>query len=94
MKDFSELISVRRSHRKFTEEAVSEDDLRLIVRAGLIAPSSKGLHACEFVVVRDGKTIGQNCGYFEFTDDLKVTDIITITGYHQDKPMYQQFTDT
>ena len=59
MKDFSELISVRRSHRKFTEEAVSEDDLRLIVRAGLIAPSSKGLHACEFVVVRDGKTIGQ-----------------------------------
>jgi len=53
------LISVRRSHRKFTEEAVSEDDLRLIVRAGLIAPSSKGLHACEFVVVRDGKTIGQ-----------------------------------
>ncbi len=59
MKDFSELISVRRSHRKFTEEAVSEDDLRLIARAGLIAPSSKGLHACEFVVVRDGKTIGQ-----------------------------------
>ena len=53
------MISVRRSHRKFTEEAVSEDDLRLIVRAGLIAPSSKGLHACEFVVVRDGKTIGQ-----------------------------------
>ena len=42
----------------------------------------------------NGKTIGQNCGYFEFTDDLKVTDIITITGYHQDKPMYQQFTDT
>ena len=59
MENFKELISVRRSHRKFSEEVVSDDDVQCIVRAGLIAPSSKGLHACEFVVVRDGKVIGQ-----------------------------------
>ena len=58
MKDFSELITVRRSHRKFTEEAVSDDALRMIMRAALMAPSSKGLHSYEFVTVRDAKKIG------------------------------------
>ncbi|MBQ8969505.1 MAG: nitroreductase family protein [Bacteroidaceae bacterium] len=53
MKDFSELITLRRSHRKFTDEPVGEDDLRLVMRAGLMAPSSKGLHSYEFVTVSD-----------------------------------------
>lgn len=58
MKDFCELITVRRSHRKFTEEAVSEDDLKLLHRASLMAPSSKGLHSYEFVTVMDKKQLG------------------------------------
>lgn len=53
MKDFSELISVRRSHRKFTDEQVSDEQLRMVMRAALMAPSSKGLHSYEFVTVRD-----------------------------------------
>lgn len=53
MKDFSELISVRRSHRKFTEEPVSEEQLRLVMRSALMAPSSKGLHSYAFVTVTD-----------------------------------------
>lgn len=59
MKNFSELISIRRSHRKFTDEPVSDEQLQLVLRAALMAPSSKGLHACEMVVVRDGRTIAQ-----------------------------------
>lgn len=58
MNDFSELITVRRSHRKFTDEAVGEEQLRSIMRAALMAPSSKGLHSYEFVTVTDPKTIG------------------------------------
>lgn len=53
MKDFCELIAVRRSHRKFTEEAVSEETLKLLHRAALMAPSSKGLHSYEFVTVME-----------------------------------------
>ena len=53
MEDFSNLLSVRRSHRQFTDEPVGEEALTAILRAGLIAPSSKGLHGYEFVVVTD-----------------------------------------
>jgi len=39
--------------RQFTDELLSGDDVRLLLRAGLMAPSSKGLHSYEFIVVED-----------------------------------------
>ena len=57
MNSFSELIGIRRSHRKFTDEPVDADSLRLIMRSALMAPSSKGLHSYEFVVVSDKEQI-------------------------------------
>ncbi len=59
MNSFSELIAVRRSHRKFTDEPVSEEDLKCILRAGLMAPSSKGLHSSEFIVVKEPRTLAR-----------------------------------
>lgn len=50
--DFDKLIAQRRSIRKFTEEQLSEDELRLLMRAALMAPSSKGTHSYEFYVVQ------------------------------------------
>ena len=50
---FSELIKTRRSMRQFTDELLSGDDVKLLLRAGLMAPSSKGMHSYEFVVVED-----------------------------------------
>lgn len=51
--DFEKLIAQRRSIRKFTEEQLTEDELRLLLRAALMAPSSKGTHSYEFYVVQD-----------------------------------------
>ncbi|MBQ7460930.1 MAG: nitroreductase family protein [Bacteroidaceae bacterium] len=53
MENFSELIKTRRSMRQFTDELLSGDEVKLLLRAGLMAPSSKGLHSYEFVVVED-----------------------------------------
>ncbi|MBQ7571685.1 MAG: nitroreductase family protein [Bacteroidaceae bacterium] len=53
MKDFSELITMRRSHRKFTEEPVGEEQLKCLMRSALMAPSSKGMHSYAFVTVTD-----------------------------------------
>lgn len=39
--------------RKFTDDPVSAEDIRLLLRAGLMAPSSKGMHSYEFVTVDD-----------------------------------------
>ena len=51
--DFKDLVQQRRSHRKFTGEEVSADDVKTILRAGLMAPTSKGQRAWQFVVVDD-----------------------------------------
>ena len=53
MKDFKALVQTRRSHRKFTPEEIDADDVRLILRAALMSPTSKGQRAWQFVVVDD-----------------------------------------
>ena len=53
MTDFKDLVQLRRSHRKFTNEEIDAEDLRLILRAGLMSPTSKGQRAWQFVVVED-----------------------------------------
>ena len=53
MEKFSELISVRRSIRQFTDEPLTAEEVRMLLRAALISPSSKGSHSYEFVVVEE-----------------------------------------
>ena len=55
--DFKDLAQMRRSHRKFTEEAVSKDDIKLILRSALMSPTSKGQRNWQFVVVEDKEKI-------------------------------------
>ena len=43
--------------RQFTDETLSGDDVKLLLRAGLMAPSSKGLNSYEFVVVENKSMI-------------------------------------
>ncbi len=51
MTNFKDLAQLRRSHRKFTEQEIDADDVKLILRAALMAPTSKGQRAWQFVVV-------------------------------------------
>ena len=44
---------MRRSHRKFTEQEIDGEDVKLILRAALMSPTSKGQRAWQFVVVDD-----------------------------------------
>ena len=57
MTDFKDLAQLRRSHRKFTEQEIDADDVKLILRAALMAPTSKGQRAWQFVVVDDPQDI-------------------------------------
>ena len=51
MTDFKDLAQMRRSHRKFTKEEIDADDVKLILRAGLMSPTSKSQRAWHFVLV-------------------------------------------
>ena len=53
MTDFKTLVQTRRSHRKFSDEKVDAEHVRLILRAALMAPTSKSCRAWHFIVVED-----------------------------------------
>lgn len=57
MEQFSELARNRRSHRKFTDEKVTEEQLQVLLDAALMAPTSKGMHSYSFCVVENSATL-------------------------------------
>jgi nitroreductase len=57
MNNFSELITNRRSMRKFTGEKLSLEDVVSIMKAALISPTSKRSNSWQFIVVDDKETL-------------------------------------
>ena len=53
MDKFSNLIAIRRSMRKFTEEKLTEEEKKTILRAALISPTAKNNRGWEFVAIDD-----------------------------------------
>lgn len=53
MENFSELIKNRRSMRKFTGEELSQEQVVTLLKAGLMAPTSKRSNSWQFIVVDD-----------------------------------------
>lgn len=53
MNDFHEMLVNRHSIRKYTAEPLDADQVRLILEAALMAPSSKSGRPWQFVVVED-----------------------------------------
>ncbi len=54
--EFQEVIKSRRTIRKFTDEDVSEEDIRKIIETGMLAPSAGNTQSWEFIIVRDKTT--------------------------------------
>lgn len=53
MENLHELLINRRSIRRYTNAPVDADDVRLILEAGLMAPTSKNARSWQFVVVEE-----------------------------------------
>lgn len=53
MGNFHELLVNRRSIRRYTSEEVSAENVKLILEAALMAPTSKSTRAWQFIVVED-----------------------------------------
>lgn len=59
MKSFHDLLFNRRSIRKYTDEEIAADDVKTILQAALVSPSSKGKMPWQFVAVDDKATLEQ-----------------------------------
>ena len=46
-------IRIRRSVREFTNEEISDSDIKKIIEAGICAPSARNQQPWEFIVIRD-----------------------------------------
>ncbi|MCM1028322.1 MAG: nitroreductase family protein [Pseudoflavonifractor sp.] len=57
MKSFHDLITERRSIRRYTSEPIDPDDVRLILEAALMAPTSKSSRSWQFVCIDDRDTL-------------------------------------
>ena len=62
MKDFASLIKNRRSTRKFTDQLLTPEQVAAILKAGLMAPSSKRKNPWQFVVVEDKEMLRRLAG--------------------------------
>jgi nitroreductase len=59
MKCFAELVKERRSTRKFTDQLILPEEVELLLKAGLMSPSSKRSTPWQFVVVEDKEMLGK-----------------------------------
>ncbi|MDR0961532.1 MAG: nitroreductase family protein [Mediterranea sp.] len=59
MENLSELLKQRRSMRKFTDEELTQEQVVALLKAALMAPTSKGQHSWEFMVVDDKELLQQ-----------------------------------
>lgn len=55
--NFHDLIVKRRSIRRYTAEPIAAESVKLILEAGLLAPTSKSSRAWRFVAVEDKETL-------------------------------------
>jgi len=57
--DALEAILSRRSIRKFTSEPVTDEEIEIMLRAGMSAPSSGNAQPWHFIVIRDHATLDE-----------------------------------
>lgn len=62
MESFSELIKARRSMRKFTDEELAQEQVVTLMKAALMAPTSKRSNAWQFIVVDDRQKLKELSG--------------------------------
>ncbi|MBD5233475.1 MAG: NAD(P)H nitroreductase [Bacteroidales bacterium] len=55
--DLHELLLRRHSIRRYTDKPIDPEDVKTILEAGLLAPSSKNARSWQFVVVEDRDTL-------------------------------------
>ena len=60
--DFHQLLLERHSIRRYTDEPVDGDDVKTILEAALLAPTSKSARPWQFVVVEDKDTLAALAG--------------------------------
>ena len=55
--EFLDMLKKRRSIRQYTEEKITEEQLQMVINAGLLSPSSRSIRPWELIVVQNKDTL-------------------------------------
>ena len=58
--DLLDVMLKRRSVRKYTDEEIPREKLNKILQAGLLAPTSRNLKPCNFLMIENKETLKKN----------------------------------
>lgn len=82
-----EAINTRRSIRKFTGEIISDEELKVILKAGFQAPSAHNFQPRDYVVVKDKEIIDKIADFHPYAKMLpKAGCGIVVCGDSQKQP--------
>lgn len=85
--DVIEAINTRRSIRKFTGEIISDEELKVILKAGFQAPSAHNFQPRDYVVVKDKEIIDKIADFHPYAKMLpKAGCGIVVCGDSQKQP--------
>lgn len=79
-------METRRSIRHFTEKAVTDEDLKELLRAGQVAPTAVNSHDVRFTVIRDKMDEFTDMiwqGYEKFIESMHLTDTARLARWKQ-----------
>jgi len=74
-----ELFKKRRSIRKYTSQKVSDEQIKEILSAAMVAPSAQNLHPVDFLVIKDRDKLEKlsKCGSFQrFVKNASVAIVV------------------
>ena len=93
MVDVLEALFTRRSIRKFTDQPVSDEDLTLVLKAAMCAPSAHNKQPWHFVVVRDKAQragIAERHPYAKMAAEAPVVIVVCANPAEAKAPEYWQ----
>ncbi|MHA1435516.1 MAG: nitroreductase family protein [Candidatus Heimdallarchaeota archaeon] len=70
-----EAIKTRRSIRKFTDKPISKEDIDVLLRAAMQAPSAGNNQPWEFIVIDDRKILDSIPDFHPYSDMLKQSPV-------------------
>jgi len=87
------MIFKRTSVRKYTTEPVSSEEIEMLLKAGMAAPSAMNIQPWEFVVVQDRENLNKIMKIHPYSAMLKEAPLAIIVCADIEKTAYKGFAE-
>jgi len=84
-------IFTRRSIRSYTGEAIDEETIKLLLKAGMYAPSAGNSQPWNFIVVHSKETMNKVMEIHPYSKMLKDADVLIVVCASQNGKMQKMF---